>query len=316
MYFLLALVLLMLALAATGWAYSRRRTAYYEGRHPAVGSFETVGTHRLHYLMKPARDFAGAPVIVFLHGASANLQDPLFAYEGVFDGSCTHLYVDRPGHGWSSGGADVNGYPVRQAELIAGLLDILNIETAVFVAHSYGCAVLATLAVNRPDKVEGLVFLSPATHPWPGGVAWHNHLASASFVGWLFTRIAALPVAERVFASAVKDVFAPDPTPDDYVERTATELVFRPENFRNNCRDIAGLHRHVLGFFERYQLISAPTIIVTGTRDSVVLPGIHSRGLERAIAGSQVRICDGAGHMPHHACQQEVMTAIADVLNA
>lgn len=316
MYFLLVLLSLMFALAAIGGAYSRWRTTFYERRHPPVGSFVTVDTHRLHYVLKTAQGFADAPVMVFLHGASANLQDPLFAYEAAFDGSCTHLYVDRPGHGWSSGGAGVNGYPVRQAELVAGLLDNLNIETAVFVAHSYGGAVLAALAVIRPDKVQGLVFLSPATHPWPGGVAWHNHLASAPFAGWLFTRIAALPVAERVFASAVKDVFAPDPMPDNYVEKSATELVFRPGNFRNNCRDIAGLHRHVLEFSKRYNSIKAPTIIVTGTRDSVVLPGIHSRGLERAIFGSQVRICDGAGHMPHHACRQKVMAAIADVLRA
>lgn len=304
----------VLGVGGVAWAYSHWRTAVYAASHPPAGSFLTVSGHRLHYVLQRADAGPAAPTLVFIHGASANLHDPVAAYSGAFDCSVNRLYIDRPGHGWSTGGPDVNGFPDRQADLIAGLLDQLGIETALFVGHSYGASVVAALALARPEKVAGLVFVAPATHPWPGGVSWYHGVATMPYVGWLFTRLVALPAAERIFKLSVVDVFAPDPVPVDYIECTATRLAFRPESFRNNSRDIAGLHEHVMAFHDRYRTIAAPTAILTGTRDSVVLPGIHSYGLKRVIAGSVLIVCDGAGHMPHHLHTELVVTAIFDVL--
>jgi len=297
------------------WAYSYWRATVYATTHPAAGSFLEVSGYRLHYVLQTADIVPSAPTLVFVHGASANLCDPATAFRGAFDGTVNRLFVDRPGHGWSEGGADVNGFPDRQADLIAGLLDQLGIETAVLVGHSYGASVVAALVLAHPEKVAGLVFVSPATHPWPGGIAWYHHLATMPFAGWLFTRLVALPAAERLFKRSVVDVFAPDPVPGDYIERTATKLAFRPESFRNNSRDIAGLHKHVIAFQGRYSTITAPTLILTGTRDSVVLPGIHSYGLRRAIAGSDLIVCEGAGHMPHHFHRDRVVAAILGIVS-
>lgn len=311
-----ALILLgpVLGIAVVAWTYSYWRTAVYAASHPAAGSLLTVAHHRLHYVLEPAESGLAAPTVVFVHGASANLNDPATAFAGAFDGSVNRLYVDRPGHGWSTGGADVNGFPDRQADLIAGLLDRLGIETALFVGHSYGASVIAALALSRAEKVAGLVFVAPASHPWPGGISWYHRLASTPCAGWLFTRLVALPAAEQIFKRSVIEVFAPDPVPHDYIERTATRLGFRPETFRNNSRDVAGLHNHVIRFHDRYRAITAPTAILTGTRDSVVLPGIHSYGLKRAIAGSDLIVCEGAGHMPHHFHKERVVAAILDML--
>lgn len=305
-----------LGIGFVAWAYSYWRTAVYAADHPAAGSFLKVSGYRLHYVLQQADAGPSAPTVVFVHGASANLHDPATAFSGAFDGKVNRLYIDRPGHGWSAGGAEVNGFPDRQAELIAGLLDQLGIETALFVGHSYGASVVAALALVHAEKVAGLVFVAPATHPWPGGISWYHHLVTMPLAGWLFTRLVALPAAEQIFKRSVVEVFAPDPVPRDYIERTATKLAFRPESFRNNSRDIAGLHDHVIGFHDRYRSITAPTVILTGTRDSVVLPGIHSYGLKRAIAGSDLIVCEGAGHMPHHFHRDRVVAAILEMVPA
>ena len=71
-----------------------------------------------------------------------------------------------------------------------------GIKRAVIVGHSFGGAIAAAFGVRHPDKTEGLLFLAPATHPWPGGIDWYYHLAAMPMtisVGRCSTGVPAMP---------------------------------------------------------------------------------------------------------------------------
>lgn len=286
------LVILLLVLA-TQWLTRR-----VEARFPPVGRFATVDGVRLHYIDIPADKPDLAPMI-FLHGASGNARDLHGALSGPLAGRARMIFPDRPGAGYSQRGGAGMAAPDRQARLIAGLMSELDLERAVIVGHSLGAGVAAAFAVEFPARTLGLVLVSPATHPWPGGgVTWYYDLVNMPVVGWIFTETLAVPLGNLVYREALKGVFTPDRVPGDYPERSGTRLVLRPANFRDNAADVGGLFAHVTRLSKRYGEIAAPTVIITGDADTVVLPEIHSAGLARDIAGSRLVTLPTTGHMP------------------
>ncbi len=286
------LVILLLVLA-TQWLTRR-----VEARFPPIGKFATVDGVRLHYIDVPADRPDLAPMI-YLHGASGNARDLHGALAGPLSGRARMIFPDRPGAGYSQRGGPEMAAPDRQAQLIAGLMRELGLERAVIVGHSLGAAVATAFAVAFPARTQGLVLISPATHPWPGGdITWYYDLVNTPVIGRIFTETLAIPLGSLVYREALKGVFTPNKVPRDYPERSGTRLVLRPANFRDNAADVGELFEHVTRLSKRYGEIEAPTVIITGDADTVVLPEIHSAGLARDIAGSRLVTLPRTGHMP------------------
>jgi len=130
-----------------------------------------VGGFKLNSILLPAGKKADLPPIVFIHGASASLYDPLFSFREPLEGRAKLLFVDRPGHGLSDIGPKENILPDAQADAIAEAMKKRGIRKAIIVGHSFGGAITAAFALRHKDMVEGLVFLSPALYPWPGGIS-------------------------------------------------------------------------------------------------------------------------------------------------
>lgn len=305
----LTLAVVVLALAA----YTQLRAYTFATMYPATGRKLSVDGQQLHFIDIAATD-PDAPVLLFIHGASGNLHDPMSALHGALEGRYRLLFVDRPGHGWSERRERADASPKRQAELLGGLMDALGIERAVVVGHSWGGSVAAAFALGHRRKTRGLVFLAPATHPWEGGVNWYYHIAAMPIVGWLFVHILTLPVGLMARRRVTRCVFSPEPMPEDYIEDARIDLVLRPGTFRANAQDVVDLHGHVTAMAPRYPSIAAPTVILSDMQDPVVYTHIHSTGLERDIPGARLRLLERAGHMPHHTRTHDVVDAIDDVV--
>lgn len=280
--------------------YSYFKSRALEAAYPDIGERVDVGGYSLNALHVPAGPDADLPPLLFIHGASGNLRDPAGAFLAPLKGRAEMLFVDRPGHGYSDRGGPENGMPDGQADAIAKVMDHYRMRRAIVVAHSFGGSIAASLALQHPDKVQGLLFLAAATHPWPGGVDWYYRLASTPVIGWVFTHTIALPAGLQRIESGVDFVFHPNRAPENYLEKAAIPLVLRPETFRYNAIDVANLHDYVSRIARRYPEIKAPTVIVTGDEDQVVLESIHSRGLHRDIAGSELVWIHGLGHKPDY----------------
>ena len=188
-----------------------------------------------------------------------------------------------------------------------------GVREAIVVAHSLAGVMGLAMALDAPQFVRGLVLVAPVSHPWPGGVSWYYPIAAHPLTGALFRRLLLMPLGLAMMGEGVRSVFAPNPIPPTFVERTRVPLALRPENFRFNAEDVVDLAAAVAALSPRYGAVSAPTAIVTGDRDGVVYADIHSAGCARDIPGATLRVLEGVGHSPHHAAPQEVVAAILEV---
>lgn len=301
---------IFLAVLITGFGFSSYQAAAIDRSNPNRGERIDVGGYRMNSVYLPRPKTADLPSLVFIHGASANLHDQMTAFRSKLEGRADMLFLDRPGLGFSDRGGPQNAYPDGQADAIAALMKKRGIKNAIIVSHSFGGAIAASFALNHKDMVAGLLFLSPATHPWPGGIEWYYDAARVPVFGWLFSTLVAPPVGMALIDKATKAVFEPNPRPDDYVEQTAAYLALRPRTFRNNAIDVANLLDYVKRVSPRYKEITAPVVIITGDADRVVLPEIHSRQLHEDIAGSTLLRIHNLGHKPDYAATDLAIAAI------
>ena len=170
-------------------------------------------------------------------------------------------------------------------------------------------------ALDYPERVAGLVLLAPATHPWTTGIAWFYTLTATPVIGPLFARTVVLPAAYPFLGALAGTVFTPQPMPEDYARRTALALLLRPSEFMANARDVAGLLDSVKRQSPRYAEIAAPTVIITGDRDTIVSPDIHSRALARTLPHAKLIVLPGVGHAVQHVAA-DVVAAEIDKLSA
>lgn len=303
----------ILPLLIAGVAYGKIIGAGIARRHPPAGKRIRVGSMNLHVLHVPAGEAADLPALVFIHGASGNLLDQTTPFLEPLRGRGELLFVDRPGHGYSDRGGPENDTPDGQANAIAKAMATLGIHRAIIVGHSFGGAIAASFAVLHPEKTQGLLFLAPATHPWPGGVNWHYNLTATPVIGQIFAHAIAPLAGMLQMKKAIAAVFAPNPTPSDYIARTAPTLVLRPRTFRNNAKDVAGLHVYVSHMAARYPEIKAPTVIITGDSDDIVLANIHSTGLAKDIEGAELIWLPGVGHKPDYVATALAIAAIEKI---
>ncbi|MER9950830.1 alpha/beta hydrolase [Mesorhizobium sp. M0047] len=305
--FLMALVFGFVGITRAGsWLIERR--------NPSIGEFADIDGARIHYVHIPGPANAELPPIVFIHGASANLRDQMLPLRPLLEGHAEMLFFDRPGHGWSGRGRGNNEDPAAQANTIAALMDRLGIRKAVIVGHSFGGVVTSTFGREHPDKTLGLVFLAPATHPWPGGAtSWYYDLTTIPVIGWLFSETLIYPTGTLRMEDATTCVFSPNMVPDNYLAAASIPLVLRPSAFRANATDVAGLYRYALGAAPHYNQIKAPTVVISGDRDKVVYAEIHSIGLQRDIPGAQLVWVHNLGHKPDWIAPDLVVGAIEKV---
>ncbi|MGE5186376.1 MAG: alpha/beta fold hydrolase [Acidobacteriota bacterium] len=111
-----------------------------------------------------AYDAAGtgsSPPIVLLHGiaASATSFGPVLGM--LRESSERVLAIDYPGHGFSRDAEAKLSFDVLFGE-VAHALDVLLDRPALLVGNSLGGAVALTYALRRPERVRGLVLVSPA----------------------------------------------------------------------------------------------------------------------------------------------------------
>jgi pimeloyl-ACP methyl ester carboxylesterase len=316
MNLLAALLAFLFALALVLAGVTRIGAWLIERRNPPAGSFAEIDGARIHYVHVPGPARPDLPPVVFIHGASGNLRDQMMPLRPLLEGRAEMLFFDRPGHGWSQRGAG-NETPHGQAKTLAALMAHVGIGKAIVVGHSFGGALAATFALDHPERVEGLAFLAAATHPWPGGeTSWYYKLTATPVLGWLFANTLAYPGGILRMRQASACVFSPNMAPEEYLDDAGIALVLRPGAFRANAIDVNGLFEHVERLAPRYREIAAPTVVISGNRDTVVYEEIHSTGLARDIPGAELVWVDNLGHKPDWIARDLVVAAIEKLAGA
>jgi pimeloyl-ACP methyl ester carboxylesterase len=307
--FLLILLAALAILALVTWT----GVVLVQRAHPPQGRFVDVAGARLHVVEIGPQ--SGVP-IVMLHGASSNLEVMRPLAERL---ARTHrvVLVDRPGHGWSTRESFSDSTPQPQARMIAEALQQLGLGQAIIVAHSWSGALALRIALDRPERVAGLVMLAPVAYPWPGGVSQYNYVVTTPVVGALLAHTVTLPLGLLLADSGSNSVFAPQAMPKDFVKDSATRLLLRPREFVANAWDLVTLRAAMAEQAPRYGTISVPITIIAGGVDKTVSTHIHSQPLARTAVNTKLIVLNGVGHMIQYAATDLVIAeieAMADTL--
>jgi pimeloyl-ACP methyl ester carboxylesterase len=298
----LALAVLLGGLIAYHWAPDRPVSALVARWAPPPSQFVAIDGLQVHLRDEGPRD--DPTPIVLLHGTSASLH--------TWDGWVAALLprhrvvrLDLPGFGLT-GPAPDDGYSMgRYVEFIASALDTLGIEQCVIAGNSFGGWISWETALAHPDRIKGLVLVDAAGYP----------LQSESVpIGF---RLANVPVLNRAMQSVLPRGVVESSLRNTYGDpsRVTPELVDRYYELtlrEGNRRALAQRFAAGRGTTEpgRIRSLRLPTLILWGDRDRLIPPSYAER-FHRDIAGSELVMFPGLGHVPQ---EEDPAATVAAVL--
>lgn len=306
--FSLLIALLVILPGLSACVHSAIYTARVEKAFPSSGQFVGNKGEQVHILSRGTR----GPVILMIHGASANANEFTKTLAPRLEDSHRVLIADRPGHGYSQRPKNAHTLEVQARQMATALEALAPDEKAVIVGHSFGGAVALRLALDYPERVEALVLLAPVSHDWgTDATAWYSKTAARPVLGPLFAQLVPL-VGPKQLEDGVAGVFHPEPAPETYIEDSAAKLLFRPSNFRANALDVVHLRGELAAQQSRYNELEMPITLYSGQRDTVIKPELHAGKLAHQVPQLEIVDLPNGGHMPQHAHAG----AIADTVTA
>ncbi|MEM8801378.1 MAG: alpha/beta hydrolase [Pseudomonadota bacterium] len=306
--------IILLAVLACGWAtvqWADLREAEIEARYPPIGEMVRVGDRTVHVVVE-----GEGPDLVLIHGAGGNARDFTFRFTDQLKDRFRVFSVDRPGLGWSDRGRDgLNSAftadaesAAEQASLIAAAVHKLGADKPLVLGHSYGGAVAMAWALEEP--AAGIVLLSGATMPWPGGLDPYYKIFGSPLGSALGAPLVSAFVPRARVEQAVKGVFTPAPVTEGYFTGAAIPLATRIDTFRANARQVRNLFPQVVEMSKRYPGVTLPVEVLHGTADTTVWASIHAEPITALLPNANLTLIEGVGHAPHHVAPEPVIAAI------
>lgn len=276
-----------------------------ERANPPKGRFIEVDGVKLHYVERGT----GEP-LVLLHGNGSMIQD--FETSGLVDLAAKSFRVivfDRPGYGYSERPRSTMWTADLQADLLRSALDLIGVEKAVVLGHSWGASVAASLALRHPDTVSGLVLASGYYYP---SVRSDVVIASGPAIPGIgdIMRYTVSPMLGRaIWPLLMRKIFGPLPMPAKFAG-FPVEMALRPSTIRASAAESALMIPNAVAARGHYAELKMPVSIIAGDEDRIVDIGLQSARLHRDVAHSTFDSVRGEGHMIHQTATARVMAAI------
>ena len=280
--------------------------AKYSG--PAGAFVAGPAGQRIHYRDQGKR---GDRAIILIHGANASLHtwEPLVKRLGE---TYRVVTLDLPGHGLTGAIPDTDYSAQGMMDAVDVVAAKLGLDHFILGGNSMGGWVAWRYALAQPARVDALLLIDAAGMPLrPGEKRPESNVGfrvlEYPFGRWLATRVTPRMLVEQSLRGSVeKQEIVDDAMIDRYWEllrfpgnRAATVLRARMD------REPA--------MAARVGEIKAPTLILFGDKDRLINPSAAKTFNER-IAGSEVVILRGIGHLPMEEAPDATANAIADFL--
>src|SRR3954471_19101268 len=127
----------------------------------------------------------GTPVVL-LHGLTASSKYVVMGSRSLQRAGHDVVAYDARGHGASDPAPDPEAYTYADlASDLLGVLDDAGLERAVLAGASMGAHTAVRVALEHPERVAGLVIVTPAYDPedWPGNLARWDALSDGLRTG-------------------------------------------------------------------------------------------------------------------------------------
>ncbi len=249
--------------------------------------------------------------VVLIHGASGSSRDFTFRLaDKLANEGFRVTSFDRPGLGWSDSLGERGTSPLIQAQFLIAASRAFGVQKPIVLGQSYGASVALAWALIEPEYTSAVVSVAGATNVWPGGLGlWYS--VSSSVVGEVFVA----PMIEsfatkRMALRSLEAIFAPSSVPAGYVDYIGVELSVRRETFITNAKQVAALKAHLEIMEPNYHRLKLPVEIVHGSADTIVPVAVHGQKLVGQVEKANLVVIPGAGHMPHHSHEGEVLAAV------
>ncbi len=217
---------------------------------------------------------------------------------------CRPHAVDLPGCGYSDRPDDAPYSPDWFADVAIQLMDALELERMVVAGHSMGGAIALTVALKYPQRVSGLVLVSPPVYspPPPPGL-----VVAKRFPG-VMRRFFASPLGRLVIPGLLrKTVFADAGRyADERVQRLLGHLD-APGGWKAATR--IGLQA-AAPEASRLGQIEAPTLLLWGRHDRVHSVETALRLRDDLGGPTELVVLDESGHNAHEEQPEQFTEAV------
>jgi 3-oxoadipate enol-lactonase len=262
-----------------------------------------VGDIQLHYNIHGE----GEPLLLIMGygSSSANL---LPEYVAGFTRTFRVITFDNRGTGQSDR-FDGPTSIVEMADDAAGLLDALGIGRAHVMGTSMGGYIAQELALRHPEKIAGLALGCTTCGP-------PFRIAPSSEVLAMITPDAGAGLDAR---EALRRAWPTQYTPEfiaasrDFLESVIDRVLAHPTPVATRARQMEAI-RAWKGSHDRLRTMTAPTLIITGEHDVLIVPE-NARILHQRIVGSRLHMIKDAAHVFHHSHPEETVRVVTEFLS-
>ena len=123
------------------------------------------------------------------------------------------------------------------------------------------------------------------------------------------TSIAAL-APQTLVEDTMHSLFAPQKTPEGYLEYIGVGLTLRRWTLRANGKQVHTLLPHIEAQSVRYPELKMPIEIIHGAEDITIPQSIHADVLAKQLPHATYTLVPNVGHSVHHYAHDTVLTAV------
>ena len=254
-----------------------------------------------------------SPAVMLIHG----LGDEADSWRHVVEPLSTRFRVvalDLPGFGRSDKPKLAYTVPFL-CDTVLALMDTLSIANATMMGNSLGAVIAQSIALERPERVRGLVLIGGAllTRKQPLNLAMLLFLLPG--VGeWLYTRLRKDPQAAfETLRGFYADLDGLPEADRSFLFQRVNERVWSDGQrrayfsvLRHVARWVPGQQR---GLDEKLAQLATPTLVIRGAHDQL-MPLENARALADVQPSATLVTIPGAGHLPQQERPQALLDAV------
>lgn len=145
------------------------------------------GKYTIHYAQAGNEN---NPVVLFVHGSPGSLSAFIgFLADTTLTNHALVITTDRPGFGHSNFGMAETSLEKQAATLKPILEKFKGNRPIILVGHSLGGPVIARMAMDFPELVDGLVFVAASIDPeLEPNETWFRAPLATPFLSWVLPR--------------------------------------------------------------------------------------------------------------------------------
>jgi pimeloyl-ACP methyl ester carboxylesterase len=253
---------------------------------------------------------AGEPTFILLHGFGSNL----YTWDEVFDDFAargTTLAYDRPPFGLSQRlvAGDWSGEnPYAPDSAVAQLISVMDakgLDDAILVGNSAGGTLALRAALAHPERIDGLILVSPAVYTGGGAPAFVRPLLGLP----QFDRLG--PLIARQFGAlgdslAGQSFYDPSRITPEQAEKASLPL--RVRDWDRGLWEFTKASE-ASDLVDRLADGTMPVLVVTGDSDAIV-PTEESIRLASELPNAQLLVTEQCGHVSQVECPEPFLAAV------